>query len=427
MRMVGNSKKRYELDAIGHLYASTISERYNPIFRIQVNLTDAIDAALLQQAVDDLRDRYPYLYVGMKKGVVSYYFEESDEQLRVVYEQTAPLQTMNREDIGQFCMRILYGDRYIALEVVHVLTDGYGAKTYLIALLHRYLELRHKGQTSPVCSPKKELLNEETEDAYEKYAVQTVKRPKQEMVFRQDGTPVSESQKTMTVMTIPTEDLLEKAHSYGVSVTTLITTVLADSLVQMQQRTVEESEKRRVAIGVAVDSRKLLASQTMRNFSIEIALGLVPDQMNLRFDEKCQEIDRQLKERTKKEYLQNMVSEYVEGMRNPVVKCIPLIIKDRLIDHIYAKTSVERACTCLSNLGNIDLPDDVTPYVHNVYFAMGAERILPNNCCVVSYKGNTNICFTRTIEESTLEDEFFHRLQEMGVEKIQIVRTENYG
>ena len=31
-----------------------------------------------------------------------------------------------------------------------------------------------------------------------------------------------------------------------------------------------------------------------------------------------------------------MVSEYVEGMKNPVVKRIPLIIKDRLIDYLYA-------------------------------------------------------------------------------------------
>ena len=419
--------KRYVLDTIGHLYASTITERYNPIFRIQIDLTDVVDAVLLQQAVDDLRARYPYLYVGLKKGIFSSYLEENKEQLKVAYEQTSPLQIMSLEEVGHFCMRILYGEKYIALEVVHVLTDGYGAKVYLTTLIQRYLELRHKGQGSPSYSSRKEYSEEDTEDAYEKFATKTVKRPKQEMVFRQDGTPVPGSHKKMMVMAIPTEQILDKAHGYGVSVTTLLTTVLSDSLMRMQERKVAEGEKRRVAIGVAVDARKILASKTMRNFSVEIALGLVPELMHLSFDEKCQEIDRQLKERTKKEYLQNMVSEYVEGMRNPVVKCIPLIIKDRIIDHIYAKTSVERACTCLSNLGNVDLPDDVTPYVHNVYFAMGSERILPNNCCVVSYKGNTNICFTRTIEKSTLEDEFSNRLQEMGVGNIQIVRTENYG
>lgn len=178
---------------------------------------------------------------------------------------------------------------------------------------------------------------------------------------------------------------------------------------------VTKGKKRRVAIGLAVDVRKILASQTMRNFSVEIALGLVPSQMGLSFEEKCQEIDRQLKERTQKEYIQNMVSEYVEGMKNPVVKRIPLIIKDRLIDYLYAKTSIERACTCISNLGNFALPEDMSPYIDNVYFGMGAERILPNNCCVTSFKGNTNICFTRTIEEPALEEEFFRRMQEMGM------------
>ena len=109
MRMVGNTKKRYELDAIGHLYASTISERYNPIFRIQINLTDAVDAALLQQSVNDLRARYPYLYVGMKKGIFSYYFEKSNEHLRVVHEQTVPLQIMSRHIVCTFqCMLVLW-------------------------------------------------------------------------------------------------------------------------------------------------------------------------------------------------------------------------------------------------------------------------------------------------------------------------------
>jgi len=144
---------------------------------------------------------------------------------------------------------------------------------------------------------------------------------------------------------------------------------------------------------LAVDVRKILASHTMRNFSVEIALGLVPSQMGLSFEEKCQEIDRQLKERTQKEYIQNMVSEYVEGMKNPVVKRIPLIIKDRLIDYLYAKTSIERACTCISNLGNFALPEDMSPYIDNVYFGMGA----------------------RTIEEPALEEEFFRRMQEMGM------------
>lgn len=115
--------KRYELDTIGHLYASTISEKYNPIFRIQVNLTDTVDASLLQQAVDKLRTRYPYLYVGLKKGIFSAYLEESDEQLKVAYEQTPSLQIMPPEEVGHFCMRILYGEREKRYSVRAVLSS----------------------------------------------------------------------------------------------------------------------------------------------------------------------------------------------------------------------------------------------------------------------------------------------------------------
>ena len=409
--------KRYELDTIGHLYASTISDKYTPIFRLQANLHDAVDAALLQRAVDDLRVRYPYLYVGLKKGVFSSHLEESDEQLKAVFEQASPLQMMSHEEVGHFCMRILYGERYIAIEVVHVLTDGCGARLFLTALLRRYLELqgRLRGEES-LAHPAKEVpLEEEVEDAYARHAGQVMRRPKGEKVFRPVCTFVDGNRKTMTVVTIPSEQLLEKAHGYGVTVTTLLTTVLTDTLIEMQDRMAAGGLKRRIAVGLAVDARNILGSQTMRNFSVETSLGLAPAQTGLSFEEKCLEIDRQLKERTKKAYIQTLVSEYVAGMRNPVVRCIPSVIKDRLIDYLYAKKSVEGACTCLSNLGNMNLPEDMSPYIGNVYFSMGAERILPANCCVVSFMGSTNICFTRTIEESAIEDGFIRRLEEMGM------------
>jgi hypothetical protein len=87
--------KRYELDTIGHLYASTISGKYTPIFRLQANLHDAVDAALLQRAVDDLRVRYPYLYVGLKKGVFSPPLKLTNESLVVIGSHTCPATITN--------------------------------------------------------------------------------------------------------------------------------------------------------------------------------------------------------------------------------------------------------------------------------------------------------------------------------------------
>jgi hypothetical protein len=124
----------------------------------------------------------------------------------------------------------------------------------------------------------------------------------------------------------------------------------------------------------------------------------------------------QLKDfRQDKDLVRNLTATYVAPLENPLAKYTPCVIKNRLISYLYTKEADAVMSTQISNLGDTDLPEEMRPFIDSVYFILGKEKALPNTCSAISCNGKTNISFTRYIQESTFEDEFFRRLRELGL------------
>lgn len=59
------------------------------------------------------------------------------------------------------------------------------------------------------------------------------------------------------------------------------------------------------------------------------------------------------------------------------------------------------------------------PFIDRLYFILGTEKNIPNTCSVISMNGKAFINFTRNIQETSIEDEFFNRLQKHGL-KVEV-------
>ena len=59
------------------------------------------------------------------------------------------------------------------------------------------------------------------------------------------------------------------------------------------------------------------------------------------------------------------------------------------------------------------------PFIDRLYFILGTEKNIPNTCSVISMNGKAFINFTRNIQETSIEDEFFNRLQKQGL-KVEV-------
>ena len=89
--------KKYELDTVGQIYGAIHSKTWSPIFRLQATLHDVVSPDLLQQAADELRIRFPYIFVALKKGTCSYYLEENDEPLKITPDNEGVLTYYGKE------------------------------------------------------------------------------------------------------------------------------------------------------------------------------------------------------------------------------------------------------------------------------------------------------------------------------------------
>jgi hypothetical protein len=69
----------------------------------------------------------------------------------------------------------------------------------------------------------------------------------------------------------------------------------------------------------------------------------------------------------------------------------------------------------LTNLGPLDLPEEMQSHVTRFDVMLGAPRYNRVNCAVGSYQDALHICFTSIIREAEVEREFFTLLVKMGL------------
>ena len=130
----------YRLDNAGVLYSALQREKYSPVYRFSAVLSQPVDPAVLQRAVDRTMPRVPGFRVRMKPGVFWHYFEPNDSPGPFVRpDMSNPCQPIRfREDNG-WLVRFFYYQSRISLEVFHAVSDGAGALTFFRTLLAVYV------------------------------------------------------------------------------------------------------------------------------------------------------------------------------------------------------------------------------------------------------------------------------------------------
>lgn len=121
----------YRLDNAGVLYSALQREKYSPVYRFSAVLSQPVDPAVLQRAVDRTMPRFPGFRVRMKPGVFWHYFEPNDSPGPFV-RRTCPTPGQPirfREDNG-WLVRFFYYQSRISLEVFHAVSDGAGPSPF---------------------------------------------------------------------------------------------------------------------------------------------------------------------------------------------------------------------------------------------------------------------------------------------------------
>ena len=411
-------KKWYRLDTAALIFPAIARRDWSNAFRVSATLRDPVDPEVLQRAVDDMRRRFPSFFVTLRKGFFWYFLEESSRRLEVQQDYAYPLTFMGRRELRRNCLRVLYYNNRIAVECFHAVTDGHGGSVFLCNLTAHYLELKYG-----IKIPREGLLldlnqapaPEELEDSFLKNAAEVAAARLEEKSFRLRGTPERRGFRTLTTGIVATQDLLDAAHRYKVTVTAFIAAVMVESIIAMQNARLPRKRQRVAKVTIPVDLRRLFGSRTLRNFSLVLNVGADPRYGDYMLEELCSAIWHQLGAGATRQNMAGMIAANVQPQQIVPLRLAPVFIKNFAMDLVYRRIGERGGSLTISNITGLPLPEAMDPYVKRMEFIIGPQRSYPNNCAILSCGGKTYINLIRNTRESELERRFFSRLVELGI------------
>ena len=407
------------LDNAAKIYPAALRKSWSNVFRLSVTLTEKIDIGVLQSALDVTVRRFPSMCVRLRRGLFWYSLQQLSAAPKVREESSYPVTRMSRREISSCAFRVIAYENRIAVEFFHAVTDGNGGLVFLKSLTAEYLQQKYGTSipaTDGVLGRLEAPREEELEDSFQKYAGNVNASRRENNAWRPQGTPETDGFLNVTCFRFSTKEVLEKAHGYGVSLTAFLCAALMMALQDMQQEQVPGLRRQKlIRVQVPVNLRSLFPSKTLRNFALYTTPEIDPRLGCYDMGEICKAVHHRLGLDVTPKIMSSRIAVNVSSERSMLVRVMPLFLKNMVMRTVFNAVGEKKCCLCLSNLGQVRLPEEMKPYVTRFDFILSAQATAPQNCAAISYGENLYVNFTRNIREPELEAHFFRVLRDLGL------------
>ena len=420
--------KWYRLDNAAKIFPVIKRSRHGAVFRLAVTLNEPIDPVILQQAVDKTLHRLPFFAVRLKHGLFWYYLESLNRRALIEEDVHNPMRPWSRKEDKSFLFRIRYSGRRIAVEIFHALTDGYGASVFLRTLTGAYLGLQGVAYEPGhgVLDLDQPATESEMEDAYNRFSnFRVIRRPRESKAFHLQGTVRTGHHPGIICGTLPTDRVAEVAKRFQISITELLVGVYLYELYLIQQQG-GFNILAPVRISVPINVRRFYRTDSLRNFALYANPGIEPAFGIYTMEEVFGLVHHYMRYTINEKYLNALMCANVGPERNILLRLSPLPLKNLVMRLAYNLTGDSRFTSTLSNLGPLDLPEGLKPYIERFEFLVGPSHYNPVNCSVVSFENKLVINFTATMDETDPQRYFFRRLIQLGI-PVRIESNMDYG
>lgn len=408
-----------KLDNAGKIYPAARRRDWTNVFRISVTFEDDINEKNLQSALNKVIKRFPSLAARLRTGFFWYYIEEIPEAPKVLSEENFPLNRMTFHDIKKCAFRVLYYKNRMSVEIFHTMTDGNGGIIFVKTLASQYVRENYGIDvpiTDGIFDINEPVCDEELEDSFSRYVSDVNPGWKEPDAYPIKGEAEDDGFMHITTGILECEQVRELSKKYGVTVNTFLAGVMMKSIYDLQNEKVKNPKKKKeVRILIPVNLRKLLPSKTMRNFAQYITPGIDPRLGEYTFEEMLKVIHHKMGLDLNGKYLASKFTANVRSEQLKILRIMPLFVKNFAMKLVYSAVGERKASICISNLGVVELPDEMKCHIKRIDFVLGVQATTPVNCGVLSYDGKLVINFVRNIKESDLERNFFTTLRKMGL------------
>ena len=418
--MAAERKQQWmRLDNAAKIYPAALRKKWSNVFRLSATLSEPVDRDVLRAALDVTLRRFPSIGVRLRKGIFWFYLERVPGVPEITEEQSYPLVHMSYASIRECAFRVVVYKNRIAVELFHALTDGTGGMIFLKTLLAEYLSRKYGisvPNTDGVLCRMDEPSPAELEDSFIKNAGTVSAGRKEATAYRLTGTTEPDGFVHLTTFMLDAAEVKERAHEYSATVTEFLTAAMMQAILRLQAEKVPHRSRRKpVKVLVPVNLRSLFPSKTLRNFALFITPELDPKLGDYSFDEICKAVHHRMGIDNTAKQMSMKIAANVNSEKSPILKVMPLFVKNAAMKAVFDAVGERKSCLCMSNLGNVRLPEVMRQYVTRMDFIIGVPSCSAYNCALLSYGGTTYINLVRSIEEPELEMHFYKVLRELGI------------
>lgn len=348
----------YRLDNVGKFYSAQAGDPNQTVFRISAVMCSDVRPRLLQQALELTVAQLPSFNVVLRNGLFWRYLQEAPA-VPEVQPEDLPVCFRLHTGLKSVLYRVSYFRNRINLEMSHMIADGRGTLEFLKTLLEFYVSLLQGGEATSDAAVEGA---EESEDSFTRYFDKTKAgttpstRPYQLSGWRNEADP------TFMELHLKVREVVAVAKGMGVSVTSLLVACVTSAI---RAGMPERALGRPITMDVPVDLRGFYGSETLRNFfglafiSCSSQLAAAP------LSEIARDVQRQLNDATVPANLARRMNQMVKLEKNPVVRMVPLFVKDAAL--AFGDWKARRDVTCtFSNLGLVKLPPVVAEEVRSI-------------------------------------------------------------
>lgn len=400
------------LENAAKIFPSTTSREDTKVFRFTCELTEMVQEAPLQAALEETLEFFPFYRYSLRRGLFWYFYEESREKPVVREEHLPPCSKLYHPDRHGLLFSVTYYRCRINLEVYHSLTDGTGALAFLRMLTIHYIKQVHgEGVLSHEALRNAVPVPERMSDSFARYYTGKKKYEKQKVkrAYRISGIRLPDHQIRVIEGTASASQILQKSHEYGTTASIFLCSVLLRAIhAQMPKR----AEKYPVNLSVPVNLRNYFPSESARNFFSVITVGYDFGKNPDDFASVIAAVKEGFAKELTDEKVKGRLNDLCALEHNLLTRMVPLFLKDISLN-IANRVSAREITMAFSNIGRVDMPAEMAPYLRQFGVFVSTKRM---QVCLCSYGDRLTMGFSAPFVDTSVQRYFFRQLTEMGID-----------
>lgn len=418
--MKNNYLNWVKLDNMGTFYASTTNKHNPNIYRISVKLTVIVDKELLEEALNNTLQTISFFKVKLRKGFFWYYLEDNKEKPIIKEEDQLPFTSINTFDNNYYLFKTTYYEKRINVDFSHILTDGVGALYFIETLVTNYLKLKYPQTIKQDILVKPELFSkkEMSEDSFSKYSKINIRNKKISKInsksYILEGLTVNRENIGVIIGTFSVKRLKEITKKHNVTITNYLTALLIYSIYEGNYK--YSSTKDLISVCVPVNLRAFFPSTSMNNFFTTISVSINPKDKDYTFEDILELTTNKMKAELSEEVLIGKFRDYSNLQKNPLLRFVPLTIKDFLLKGANDIFGYGTTTSVITNLGIVNLDPKVSNYIDKFDVIGYIDESVPIKVGVISFEDKLSVSFSTVLIDKEVERIFFNTLANLGIE-----------